>query len=101
MVELLDVASQTRMFVNDLPLPDVIEANRAGTHVLQMKQAEQWLGLYSDSNGDGALTDSERLETTIWGYAQPGQTATYPGPTINAYQDVPIMVQWQNMLPTT
>lgn len=87
---LLDPDSQPR-FVNPLPVPSVIDASRPGGYVLQMQQAEQWLGLV---DGDG-----QPLATTIWGYGRPGLEATYPGPTIVAYEGTPIQVNWQNKLP--
>jgi spore coat protein A, manganese oxidase len=79
-------------FTNDLPIAARIDAGRPGTYVLQMKESEQWLGL-RDEAGDPMLT-------TIWGYGEPGQAATYPGPTIVAYQDLGIQFNWKNMLPT-
>jgi spore coat protein A len=78
-------------FTNNLPIAARLEADHPGTYVLQMKQSEQWLGL-RDETGDPILT-------TIWGYGLPGQTATYPGPTIVAYEGQPVQFNWQNMLP--
>src|SRR6266545_1347019 len=89
-VELLDPLAQPR-FVNDLPLPERIDASRPGTLVLQIGQTEQWLGLV-DANG-------EPLITTVWGYGQPGHTPTYPGPTLVAHMGTEIKVNWQNKLP--
>jgi spore coat protein A, manganese oxidase len=89
-IQLLGPASQP-LFVNELPLPEHIDASRPGALVLQIGQAEQWLGLV-DANGDHLLT-------TIWGYGQPGQTPTYPGPTIVAYEGTAIKLNWQNNLP--
>jgi hypothetical protein len=89
-VQLLNPASQPR-FVNELPLPQHIDASRPGAFVLQMGQTEQWLGLV-DASGDP-------LVTTVWGYGQPGQTPTYPGPTIVAYEGTAIKMNWQNDLP--
>jgi len=88
-IQLLDPPSQ--LFVNELPLPEHIDASRPGAFVLQIGQAEQWLGLV-DANGAPLLT-------TIWGYGQPGQTPTYPGPTIVAYEGTAIKLNWQNNLP--
>jgi spore coat protein A len=56
-----------------------------------MDESAQWLGLRDDAG--------DLLLTTIWGYGQPGQTATYPGPTIVAYEGQPIQFNWKNMLP--
>lgn len=78
-------------FTNDLPIAARIDADRPGTYVLQMDESAQWLGLRDDAG--------DLLLTTIWGYGQPGQTATYPGPTIVAYQGQPIQFNWKNMLP--
>jgi spore coat protein A, manganese oxidase len=89
-IQLLDPTSQPR-FVNELPLPQHIDASRPGAFVLQMGQTEQWLGLI-DASGDPLLT-------TVWGYGQPGQTPTYPGPTIVAYEGTAIKLNWQNNLP--
>lgn len=88
-IQLLDPPSQ--LFLNELPLPEHIDASRPGAFVLQIGQAEQWLGLV-DANGAPLLT-------TIWGYGQPGQTPTYPGPTIVAYEGTTIKLNWQNNLP--
>lgn len=87
---LLDPESQP-LFANDLPLPQRIDANRPGAYVLEMREEEQWLGLV---DGEG-----EALLTTIWGYGRPGQTATYPGPTIVAYEGTAIKANWKNKLP--
>ena len=78
-------------FTNDLPIAARIDADRPGTYVLQMDESAQWLGLRDDAG--------DLLLTTIWGYGQPGQTATYPGPTIVAYEGHPIQFNWKNMLP--
>jgi len=88
--ELLDPATQER-FVNDLPVPGVIDATRPGLYRLEMRETEQWLGL-TDKHG-------KPLETTVWGFAEPGGEASYPGPTILAQRDVPISVDWDNRLP--
>jgi len=79
-------------FTNDLPIAARLDAGRPGTYVLEMKQSQQWLGL-RDSEG-------HELLTTIWGYGLPGHAATYPGPTIVAYEGQPIQLNWKNMLPT-
>lgn len=87
---LLDPALQP-LYVNQLPIPERIDAARPGVYTLQVRQIEQSLGLV-DSNGDPLLT-------TVWGYGQPGHIATYPGPTIVAHQGTAIKVNWQNKLP--
>jgi spore coat protein A, manganese oxidase len=82
---------QTR-FTNELPLPERIDANQPwATYTLQMGETEQRLGLV-DKKG-------EHLITTVWGYGQPGETPTYPGPTILAYENTPIYFKWENNLP--
>ena len=91
-VVLLDPSSQEK-FVNDLPLPNRIDASRPGAYVIQMGQSEQWLGLVD--------ADGNPLQTVVWGFGQPGQTATFPGPTIVAYEGLSIKLNWQNMLPLT
>ena len=79
-------------YQNSLPIPEVIDTAKRDHITLQVRQTSQFLGLY-DSNGNP-------LYTTVWGYGT-GQTATYPGPTILAYEDHPVTVNWQNKLPTT
>jgi spore coat protein A len=82
---------QTR-FTNELPLPERIDANQPlATYTLQIGETEQWLGLV-DKKG-------EILNTTVWGYGQPGEIPTYPGPTILAYENIPIFFLWENNLP--
>ena len=77
-------------FQNDLPIPEIID----GTNItLGVWQTSQSLGLY-DVHGDP-------LYTTVWGYGTSAKDATYPGPTILAYEGVPITVNWQNNLPLT
>ena len=78
-------------YENSLPIPEVIDTAKRDHIVLQVRQVDQFLGLY-DLNGNP-------LYTAVWGYGT-GQTATYPGPTILAYEDHPITVIWQNKLPT-
>jgi spore coat protein A len=87
-IELLDPTLQ-EFFENELPLPERIAASSTRVFVLQMRETEQSLGLV-DENGDPLIT-------TVWGYGQ-GQ-ATYPGPTIVAYENITINVFWQNHLP--
>ena len=89
-VVLLDPLSQP-LFVNDLPLPNRIDASRPGAYVIQMGESEQWLGLVD--------ADGNPLQTVVWGFGQPGHTATFPGPTIVAYEGTSIKLNWQNKLP--
>lgn len=87
---LLDPSTQKR-FINDLPIPKVIDATKGGSYTLEIRETYQWLGL-TDKNGSP-------LATTVWGFGQPGQDTSYPGPTILAHQGVPISVDWENELP--
>jgi spore coat protein A len=80
-------------FQNDLPIPDIIDRTNGGSITLGVWQTSQFLGLY-DVHGD-------RLYTTVWGYGESAGDTTYPGPTILAYEGVPITVNWQNNLPLT
>lgn len=89
---LLDPDSQPK-FVNPLPILPQIDAQGGGRYVIEERQFDQWLGLV-DAAGDP-------LFTTVWGYGLRGQAATYPGPTINAQEGVPIQVKWVNKLPAT
>ncbi|MFY0578597.1 multicopper oxidase family protein [Cystobacter fuscus] len=58
---------------------------------VQMEELQQWLGLTSPSGG--------KLLTTVWGYGVWGQKASYPGPTLEAFKNVPLLVEWRNTLP--
>ena len=80
-------------FQNDLPIPEVIDGTNGGSITLGVWQTSQFLGLY-DVHGDP-------LYTTVWGYGTSAVDTTYPGPTILAYEGVPITVNWQNNLPLT
>jgi spore coat protein A len=77
-------------FENSLPIPDVIDTSKRKHITLQVQQVEQFLGLYDD--------DGNSLLTTVWAYGT-GQNASYPGPTILAYQGQTVSVNWQNKLP--
>ena len=77
-------------FENPLPIPDVIDTSKRKHITLQVQQVDQFLGLY-DENGNPLLT-------TVWGYGT-GQNASYPGPTILAYEGQTVTVNWQNKLP--
>ena len=80
-------------FENGLPIPEVIDATK-GRHVtLQVHQITQFLGLYD--------SDGHPLYTTVWGYGTGIGNTSYPGPTILAYEGVPVTVHWQNKLPLT
>ncbi|MDB5570997.1 MAG: multicopper oxidase type 2 [Hyphomicrobiales bacterium] len=79
-------------FQNALPTPRTIDTAKRSHVTLQVQEISQFLGLYDE--------DGHKLLTTVWGYGA-GQTATYPGPTILAYQDHPVTVNWQNKLPVT
>ncbi|MBE9198942.1 MULTISPECIES: multicopper oxidase domain-containing protein [unclassified Nodularia (in: cyanobacteria)] len=97
---LLNARSQPQ-FINSLPSPQKIDATTGGNFTLEMRESEQWLGLYANPGEDGeyGTSDDERLNTTIWGYGLAGQNVTYPGPTFIAQESVPIQVEWENKLP--
>ena len=86
---LLDAAAHPK-FQNPVPSPAVLDATEGGTFRIKMKQKTQWLGLV-DSNGDPLLTN-------VWGY-RVGRRTYYPGPTIEAYEGVPVDIKWVNRLP--
>lgn len=92
MPELLDatVLFQEHAFENALPIPDVIDTARRSSITIQVREFEQFLGLYDD--------DGNPLNTTVWGYMA-GSLGGYPGPTIVAYRDQPVTIRWQNQLP--
>jgi spore coat protein A len=80
-------------FENELPIPEVIDATNGRHITLQVRQISQFLGLYD--------SDGHPLDTTVWGYGTGIGNTSYPGPTILAYEGVPITVNWQNKLPLT
>jgi spore coat protein A len=80
-------------FENALPIPEVIDATNGRDITLQVHQISQFLGLYD--------SDGHPLDTTVWGYGTGIGNTSYPGPTILAYEGVPITVHWQNKLPLT
>ncbi|WP_254921291.1 hypothetical protein [Nodularia sp. NIES-3585] len=97
---LLNAKSQPQ-FINSLPSPQKIDATSGGNFTLEMRESEQWLGLYANPGEDGVygIRDDECLNTTIWGYGLAGQNVTYPGSTFIAQKSVPIQVEWENKLP--
>jgi spore coat protein A, manganese oxidase len=96
---LLDPLKQPK-FVNSLPIPDVIDARKGGKYKLDVRETDQWLGLYSGPGKDGiyGTKDDQTLETTIWGYGKNAKV-TYPGPTFLTQSGVPIEVEYDNKLP--
>jgi len=88
--QFLDPRKQPK-FINALPIPKVIDARDGGTFLISMKESQHWFGLY-----DG----NQKLITKIWGYAEAGTPATFPGPTLLAYRDIPFEVRWDNQLPS-
>jgi spore coat protein A len=82
-------------FENALPIPGVIDATKGNGRdiTLQVHQISQFLGLYD--------SDDNPLDTTVWGYGTGIGNTSYPGPTILAYEGVPITVHWENKLPLT
>lgn len=77
-------------FAVPLPVPTKIDASGGGNWELAMEETVQWLGLVSP--------EGDSLPTTVWGYGTPG-SVTYPGPTIEINQGVPVNVRWLNNLP--
>jgi len=101
MMDLLDENQQPK-FINELPSPPKINAIKGGKFHVDMRQTNQWLGLYKTPGADGiyGTNDDEKLETTVWGYSLQGKNAiTYPGPTFVTQAGVPIEVEWSNHLP--
>jgi spore coat protein A len=82
---LLNPGSQPR-FVNQLPIPSIIDGRNGGLFTIGISQFDQWLGLIDP-------VTNQKLNTTVWGY-----NGSYPGPTILAKKDMPIQVFWQNNL---
>ncbi|MBS1713683.1 MAG: multicopper oxidase domain-containing protein [Armatimonadetes bacterium] len=72
-------------FVNQLPVPPVIDMRSGGSLTMRVKRAKQWFGI--------SRPGSVRPGTTIYGYE-----GRYPGPTILARHNVPIEVKWVNEL---
>ena len=77
MPDLLDAGELFRehAFENALPIPDVIDTAKRSNITIQVREFDQFLGLYDD--------DGNPLETTVWGYMA-GGLGGYPGPTIVA-----------------
>ncbi|HEX6334180.1 MAG TPA: multicopper oxidase domain-containing protein [Flavisolibacter sp.] len=73
-------------FINQLPVPPVLDATSGGTHTIDITQFSKWLGLKDP------VTQAP-LQTTVWGY-----NGHYPGPTIVAMKNVPVQVFWRNKL---
>lgn len=82
---LLDPLAQPK-FVAPVPVPSAIDATAGGSFIVDITQFEQHLGLVDPVTG-------APLMTRVWGY-----NGTYPGPTFVARQDVPVDVEWRNML---
>jgi spore coat protein A, manganese oxidase len=80
-------------FENALPLPTRIDTWTRPHLNVQIRETEQFLGLYAE--------DGTPLTTTVWGYGTNASNTSYPGPTIVAYEGKQLNVQWQNFLPTT
>ncbi|HEX4892652.1 MAG TPA: hypothetical protein VFV47_05145, partial [Hyphomicrobiaceae bacterium] len=91
---LLDAAAlfENYAFETPLPLPTRIDTANRPFLKMQMRETEQFLGLYD--------ADGNPLMTTVWGYGTSASNTSYPGPTIVAYEDQPLRVFWQNHLPT-
>ena len=88
----LDPTTQEKWAI-ELPRPQRLDFTRGkGKATIGMYEKTQWLGLK-----DGA---GNPLMTTVWGYGTNARSATYPGPTIIAMEDVPIDIRWNNNLPS-
>ena len=81
----LDASTLTK-YIDPLPIPRVLEPQgrpgQAAFYQVAMSEFKQQL-------------HSELLPTTVWGY-----DGTYPGPTIEARRNKPVVVKWFNNLPT-
>ena len=93
MPDLLDgeILYSNYAFTNDLPIPRRIDTERRPILTIQMRETEQFIGLYGP--------DGQELTTTVWGYGTNASNPSYPGPTIVAYKDQELQVFWQNHLP--
>jgi spore coat protein A len=93
---LLDPLRQPK-FVNPLPNPldpafvyqPVVPGG--AYYEIGMRQFQQSLGLVDPDTGTP-------LMTTVWGYGTATQAPTYPGRTIVARKDLPVLVRWSNEL---
>jgi spore coat protein A, manganese oxidase len=81
----LDPKTQPQ-FVNQLPVPSVIDGRNGGLFTIGISQFDQWLGLVNP-------TTQQPMQTKVWGY-----NGSYPGPTILAKKNIPIDVFWRNNL---
>jgi spore coat protein A len=76
-------------FVDPLPIPAVARP------VLQLEYLKKGKQFYNiDMQEVKHKFHKYFPPTTVWGY-----NGTYPGPTIEAYKDVPVQVKWTNHLP--
>jgi spore coat protein A len=77
-------------FVDALPLPSVAQpvsgsSGSAADYTITMKQVTQQL-------------HRDLSPTTVWGYDDGTTGGTFPGPTIEAWRDLPVTVTWANDL---
>ncbi|MFD0975560.1 multicopper oxidase domain-containing protein [Salinimicrobium gaetbulicola] len=81
-------------FVNELPFPEVLQPITEGGNYYKVyiKPVTQDLGLV-DPFGNPLN------ETMVWGYGHNENSISYPGPTIEAYKNHTIQVEWVNDLP--
>lgn len=77
-------------FVNNLPIPITLDTSQRKVVTLQVQQTRQFMGVY-DAQG-------QPLSTTVWGVGT-GTQVSSPGPTLLAYSDQTLTVNWQNKLP--
>jgi spore coat protein A len=83
--QLLDPKTQSK-FINQLPVPSVLDGRNGGTFTVSISQFYQDLGLQDPVKGHPILTK-------VWGY-----NGSYPGPTIVATKNVPLHFYWSNDL---
>lgn len=89
---LLDPVSHPK-FVNELPVPAVLEPVSGNYYKVYIMPTTQDLGLYGiDGQPLGKVTD-------VWGYGPDADHITFPGPTIEARKYETIQVDWVNQLP--
>jgi spore coat protein A len=77
-------------FVEELPVPDLINMTAGGSKVITLRKTSQWLGLRSPGGA--------KLYTNVYGYGE-GYNTSYPGPTILGMKGNPIDIKWENKLP--
>ena len=85
----LDPVSHPK-FVEELPVPDLINKTGGGDFTMYLRKTTQWLGLRSPGGA--------KLYTSVYGYGT-GYSVSYPGPTILGLKGNPFSIRWWNKLP--